>query len=192
MKIEEAKEAIKASSKAMTDINAINSFGHIPCKQAIPVNDVINIIDQIETDQPKPVVPQFVAEWLEKNDWRKDTLGRQTIFDVFDNLTMDASDGYYADVKKWVEENGNIFAQAWVFGYEIEKEKLYTVKVLDSTLFKMTSDNHVRYKLIGENAIPSESKIGNYTFEVNLTEQEIKQADERLWQWKKEVITNED
>ena len=77
----------------------------------------------------KPVVPQYVADWLEENDWRKDTSGRQTIFDAFDNLTLDASNGFYVDVKKWVEENGNIFAQAWTFGYEVEKEPRYTVRI---------------------------------------------------------------
>ena len=77
----------------------------------------------------KPVVPQYVADWLEENDWRKDTSGRQTIFDAFDNLTLDVSNGFYVDVKKWVEENGNIFAQAWVFGYEVEKEPRYTVEI---------------------------------------------------------------
>ena len=75
----------------------------------------------------KPVVPQYVADWLKENDWREDTSGRQTIFDAFDNLTMDASNGFYVDVKKWVEENGNIFAQAWAFGYEVEEEKRYRV-----------------------------------------------------------------
>lgn len=77
----------------------------------------------------KPVVPQYVADWLKENDWREDTSGRQTIFDAFDNLTLDASNGFYVDVKKWVEENGNIFAQAWVFGYEVEKEPRYTVQL---------------------------------------------------------------
>ena len=78
---------------------------------------------------PKPVVPQYVADWLKENDWREDTSGRQTIFDAFDNLTMDASNGFYVDVKKWVEENGNIFAQAWAFGYEVEEEPRYTVRI---------------------------------------------------------------
>lgn len=77
----------------------------------------------------KPVVPQYVADWLKENDWREETLGKQTIFDVFDNLTLDASNGFYVDVKKWVEENGNIFAQAWVFGYEVEEEPRYTVRI---------------------------------------------------------------
>lgn len=78
---------------------------------------------------PKPVVPKYVADWLKENDWREDTSGRQTIFDAFDNLTLDASNGFYVDVKKWVEENGNIFAQAWAFGYEVEEEPRYTVEI---------------------------------------------------------------
>lgn len=78
---------------------------------------------------PKPVVPQYVADWLKDNDWREDTSGRQTIFDAFDNLTLDASNGFYVDVKKWVEENGNIFAQAWAFGYEVEEEPRYMVRI---------------------------------------------------------------
>lgn len=78
---------------------------------------------------PKPVVPKYVADWLKENDWREDTSGRQTIFDAFDNLTLDASNGFYVDVKKWVEENGNIFAQAWAFGYEVEEEPRYMVRI---------------------------------------------------------------
>ncbi|WP_247918655.1 DUF1642 domain-containing protein [Streptococcus vestibularis] len=77
----------------------------------------------------KPVVPQYVADWLKENDWREETLGKQTIFDVFDNLTLDASNGYYKDVKEWVKSNGNILAQAWVNGYTVEKEPRYTVRI---------------------------------------------------------------
>lgn len=78
---------------------------------------------------PRPVVPPYIADWLKDNDWREDTSGTQTIFDVFDNLTLDASNGYYKDVKEWVKSNGNILAQAWVNGYTVEKEARYTVKV---------------------------------------------------------------
>lgn len=77
----------------------------------------------------KPVVPQYVADWLKDNDWREETLGKQTIFDVFNNLTLDASNGYSKDVKEWVKSNGNILAQAWVNGYEVEKEPRYTVRI---------------------------------------------------------------
>lgn len=84
----------------------------------------------------KPVVPQYVADWLKENDWREETLGKQTIFDVFDNLTLDASNGYYKDVKEWVKSNGNILAQAWVNGYEVEKEKRYQVSMPNTRNYK--------------------------------------------------------
>lgn len=90
---------------------------------------IANAEDLYDSFFEKPVVKQYVADWLKENDWREDTSGRQTIFDAFDNLTLDASNGFYVDVKKWVEENGNIFAQAWVFGYEVEEEPRYTVKI---------------------------------------------------------------
>ena len=140
----------------------------------IDLDDAQEIISQIDEPQ-KVVVPKFVAEWLEKSDWRKDTLGRQTIFDVFDNLTLDASNGYYADVKKWVEENGNIFAQAFVFGYEVEKEKLYTVEIPDPHgLYKIRylcrdSNGDIR---IGS----SDDKDIFSTTETHLTEAEIKKG----------------
>ena len=150
-------------------------------------NQVLDIISQIDEPQ-KVVVPKFVAEWLEgckRSGWH--------LQKVLSRLDDDEKigDWAYDENDDLISEKVDMIARAWLDGYEIEQEKLYTVKVLDSTLFKMTSDNHVRYKLIGENAIPSESKIGNYTFEVNLTEKEIKKADERLWEFAKPVEKEE-
>lgn len=88
----------------------------------------------------KPVLPQYVADWLKENDWREETLGKQTIFDVFNNLTLNASNGYYKDVKEWVKSNGNILAQAWVNGYEVEKEKRYRVSMLNTRNY----ENHAQ------------------------------------------------
>ena len=85
---------------------------------------------------PRPVVPPYIADWLKENDWREETSGKQTIFDVFDNLTLDADNGYYKDVKEWVKSNGNIFAQAWVNGYTVENEPRYRVR------FKGISNTH--------------------------------------------------
>ena len=134
------------------------------------------------TEPQKPVVPKFVAEWLEKSDWRKDTLGRQTIFDVFDNLTLDASNGFYVDVKKWVEENGNIFAQAWVFGYEIEQEKLYTVEIPNPAL------DNLEFVIVLKRIRGRVCLVNTYDYmgrelsdEYQLTESEIKQDFEWAW-----------
>ena len=149
-------------------------------------NQVIDLVSQIDEPQ-KPVVPKFVAEWLEESDWRKDTLGRQTIFDVFDNLTLDASNGFYVDVKKWVEDNGNIFAQAWVFGYEIEKEKLYTVEIPNpniignehTVLVKNGFKKIVMVRVFGDNWRTAKG--------YHLTEAEIKKDFKWAWQFAKEV-----
>ena len=119
----------------------------------------------------KPVVPQYVADWLEKNDWRKDTLGSQTIFDVFDNLTLDASNGYYTDVKRWVEENGNILAQAWVNGYIVEKEPRYMVRVKG-----ISGNNSYLNQEDGEDFLFADSEeFGD--FRAKFTRKELEDAD---------------
>lgn len=145
------------------------------------------LLDQL--DLPKPVVPQFVAEWYEETDNPLDDyIELVEIMHKYDGKNPNYN--YDTGMYKWIKETPNsiqIVVNMHQFGYTVEKEKLYTVKILGCTLFKMTSDNHVRYKLIGENETPSESKFSSYKFEVDLTEQEIKQADERLWQFAKEV-----
>lgn len=164
MKIEEAVKRIEQMGEYERFID-----------EPISKVSVLNTIRQI--DQPKPEVPKFVADWIEICDMR------------FVNLNYIFGENCPEKVKEWVSVYGNHkkMLQALLYGYTVEKEKLYTVNVLGCTLFKMTSDNHVRYKLIGKNETPPESKFDSYEFEANLTEKEIKQADERLWQWKKEV-----
>lgn len=142
------------------------------------MNELVEI--DLRIDQPKPVVPQFVAEWYEDN---KDKLEVELCYQI----RLIRESGAETDFEYWLAETENpiqILINMHQFGYTV---KLYTVKILGCTLFKMTSDNGTEYKLIGENETPSESKFSSYKFEADLTEQEIKQADERLWQFAKEV-----
>ena len=142
------------------------------------MNELVEI--DLRIDQPKPVVPQFVAEWYEDN---KDKLEVELCYQI----RLIRESGAETDFEYWLTETENpiqILINMHQFGYTV---KLYTVKILGCTLFKMTSDNGTEYKLIGENETPSESKFSSYKFEADLTEQEIKQADERLWQFAKEV-----
>lgn len=85
---------------------------------------LIKLIEQLDEPQ-KVTIPQFVADWLEQSDWREETLGKQSVFDVLDNL----KNGCYENVKRWIDENGDLFARAWLDGYTVEKEKRYTVKI---------------------------------------------------------------
>lgn len=84
--------------------------------------DVDRIIDTIkQLDEPRPVkVKQFVADWIthSKNIGRS-LFGAMSIFE--ENF----------EIKKWMQwaENQETFALAWIFGYEVEEEKRYLVKV---------------------------------------------------------------
>ena len=92
---------------------------------AIMRDTSIHIINQIDEPQ-KPVVPKFVAEWIEEcksdNKWLMYALCKPN----FEN---------HHKVSDWLRLNdGNIliFSRAWLDGYEVEQEKLYTVEIPDT------------------------------------------------------------
>lgn len=69
-------------------------------------------------DEPqKPVVPQFVADWIEQ---RKDEGWK--LSQMFLQANMEEKNG------RWIVDNQETFARAWLDGYEVEKEKRYLVK----------------------------------------------------------------
>ncbi|WP_105146546.1 DUF1642 domain-containing protein [Streptococcus suis] len=78
------------------------------------------IISQIHEPQ-KVVVPKFIADSIEycKN---KEGYGLLRAMDYCDE---------YNDTGEWLEHNQETFALAWLFSYEIEREKLYTVELFN-------------------------------------------------------------
>ena len=92
-----------------------NLFGNKP--EYVETDTVIKLISEL--DEPEKVtIPQFVADWIEE--------ARETTYNIRGAIEM-APNGR---VKDWLElKNVNIFAEAWVNGYEIEKEKRYWVKI---------------------------------------------------------------
>ncbi|HEV0275945.1 TPA: DUF1642 domain-containing protein [Streptococcus pneumoniae] len=81
--------------------------------------DVDRIIDTIkQLDEPEKVkVPQFVADFIAEQKKLGHTL----------SYSIDAS---MSDiVAEWYWDNSELFALAWIFGYEVEKEKRYFVKI---------------------------------------------------------------
>lgn len=101
--------------------------------EMIPKGEALEIVDQL--DEPvKPVVPQFIADWLEVC---KENLG----FSLSSAMSHSTS-AMKAQPKKvqcWfnLKNNQETFAKAWLFGYEVEKEKLYTVKFANENFGKM-------------------------------------------------------
>ena len=91
------------------------------CFRRVDTSEVLKDLRQLDEPE-KVVIPQFVADWIEKsksNGW--DLLASMC-------FTLTAKN---KQVTKWLHlgENVNIFARAWLDGYEIEKEKRYLVKV---------------------------------------------------------------
>lgn len=82
------------------------------------VGNQLKDADKIRCELNKPVIPQFVADWIEE--------AREITYNIRGAIEM-APNGR---VKDWLElKNVNIFAEAWVNGYAVEKEKRYLVKV---------------------------------------------------------------
>lgn len=72
-------------------------------------------------NKPEKVkVPQFVADWIEE--------ARKSCKDVADFFDFDFTN---EEVGKWFmqERPFDLVARAWLFGYEVEKEKRYFVKI---------------------------------------------------------------
>lgn len=89
--------------------------------------------DLKQLDEPEKVkVPQFVADWIthSKNIGRS-LFGAMSIFE--ENF----------EIKKWMQwaENQETFALAWIFGYEVEEEKRYTVKIPKTDQYLHSRDN---------------------------------------------------
>ena len=105
----------------------------------------IDLIEQLDEPQ-KPVVPQFVADWIEKE--RK---SGGDLEDLFDDIV------YEQDHIEWFreEENMNLVARAWLDGYEIKKENRYLVKMkgldIDEAFLKFQLDDEYWYMgIVGE------------------------------------------
>lgn len=83
----------------------------------IDVNGIIKKIEQLDEPQ-KVVIPQFVADWIET--------AKKVTYNIRGAIEM-APKGR---IENWLElKNVNTFAEAWVNGYEVEKEKRYMVKM---------------------------------------------------------------
>ncbi|MDW8732436.1 DUF1642 domain-containing protein [Streptococcus suis] len=98
------------------------------------------IISQIHEPQ-KVVVPKFIADSIEycKN---KEGYGLLRAMDYCDE---------YNDTGEWLEHNQETFALAWLFGYEIEQEQLYTVEIPNNGGFLVLAYINHAMKLVDGN-----------------------------------------
>ena len=77
---------------------------------------------------PKPIVPQYVADWYEEI---KDSFNYDLI-ETITTIPYGSDEEDFSDFEKWLDdekESLTILINMHQFGYEVEKEKRYTVKL---------------------------------------------------------------
>lgn len=131
----------------------------------------------------KPVVPQFVADWYEEH---KDDFEDS----VYDFCIQFSEERLNDDLYKWFSNDNNKPIETLVlmhkFGYEVEKEKLYTVEIPNpnradvSLVLGLYNDGKVAIFIVFIDSWKYEKRY-------KLTEAEIKQDFEWAWQFAKEV-----
>lgn len=83
----------------------------------VTINRVVRDLKQLDEPQ-KVMIPRFIADWIV-----------QAKEDGY-NIAGAIHEAPKGEVDDWLElENVDIFAEAWVNGYTIEKEKRYLVKM---------------------------------------------------------------
>lgn len=94
------------------------------------VGEQLKDADKIRRELNRPVVPQFVADWIEYCKFTHVDLRHALIVgDVYFYSYANQND--FSKLKEFLktENNQENFARAWLDGYEVEKEKRYIVKV---------------------------------------------------------------
>ena len=147
-------------------------------------NDVLALVYQLDEPE-KPVVPQFVADWYEsiKDDFE---------YNLYKLCTDFREQKLRADLNGWFsnDNNNNKPIETLVlmhkFGYEVEKEKLYTVEIPNpnradvSLVLGLYNDGKVAI-------FAAFTDSWKYEKQYKLTEAEIKQDFEWAYQFAKEV-----
>ncbi|MGQ7383377.1 DUF1642 domain-containing protein [Streptococcus suis] len=127
----------------------------------------------------KVVVPKFVAEWIEECKGRGCPL-RAAMKHI--NLP-DKVNAWFLETgqDEFTYPNQDIFARAWLDGYEIEREKLYTVAIPNPN--SIGAEVHI-LMMNGFKQVVIKKELGNDWKKkkgFQLTESEIKQDFEWAW-----------
>ncbi|WP_288630958.1 DUF1642 domain-containing protein [uncultured Streptococcus sp.] len=91
---------------------------------------VIEVIKQLDEPE-KPVVPPYIDTWIQGAKYNG--------FDLYEAMTDDEMPD---KVATWIKCNSEVFANALFYGYEVEKEKLYTARFKASNEYLNLDKNY--------------------------------------------------
>lgn len=123
----------------------------------------------------KPVIPKFVADWIDTHNLHGNNPLRE-----YRDLENDFNEGWTdekdAAVYHWVNKSPYAFVDALRYGYEVEKEKKYYI-------YDKSTKGYLGYNADKTRLSWYTSQFPNDVF----TEQEIKAIDKRYWAFAEEV-----
>ena len=128
----------------------------------------------------KPVLPQFIADWLEVC---KENLSL-SLASSMNNVVMRTNNQPDKTIR-WIAKNSETFAKAWIYGYEVEKEKLYTVEIPNPDY--PDKGKFVLCKNKSGKVFIKWTCLDDWKFleEFQLTEEEVKEKFNWAWQFGK-------
>lgn len=145
------------------------------------ISEVLGIAEELDEPQ-KPVIPQFVADYIEKYKDEGLSLGGWFIFNSNDHEIDD-----WLCLNNTAEEKRRreyLFIDAIRYGYEVEKEKKYYVlNHKGATMLVKNMSGAIECS----NWYALKSIRAQYLEKYQLTETEIKSVDERYWAFAKPV-----
>ncbi|EJH0270308.1 DUF1642 domain-containing protein [Listeria monocytogenes] len=115
------------------------------------------------------VVPRFADDWINHCEQREYDLA--CLLDYGNAGMPDEMYGWLISSA----DNQELLARAWLDGYEVEKEPLYYVKLIDQATGYLNVRNDGRRSL--------SDSVQSDIFKTQFTEAEIKAMDERYWQF---------
>ncbi|MFA1203789.1 DUF1642 domain-containing protein [Listeria monocytogenes] len=179
-KVGDRVEFIYRNKKSVGEINGVFPETQIlAIKQSdSPVDLLFSDKAVVKVEEPElVVVPQCVADWIEQKKANGDQL----------YIAMDKSwESMNYTVSDWLEEGEdryNKFARAWLDGYEVEKEPLYYVQLIQGICGYLNVRND------GIQFLNSRGQTAE--LKTRFTEKEIKAMDKGGAYWQFAVLVEE-
>ena len=142
--------------------------------EVISKKEVYKYIDQLDEpevlSQELPVIPKYVADWIEDLKSKKINL-------------LESIYTHGEDINDYMREKGNVLMRAWLDGYkiEVEKEPLYYVVKDGVVILSKRYRDYDSHESHWIGTVTNKEYIKENPDKVRFTEQEIKDFDERFW-----------
>ena len=100
------------------------------CTKNVELDTAIDIVSEMD-EHKKVIVPPYIANWLKYCSSTGVWLRNAILFDDVSTYNYANTVKYRHKIVNWlnIKNNQEKFADAWLNGYVVEKEKFYTVEI---------------------------------------------------------------